>query len=35
MNVDAFIDTNVLLYAVSTAENETDKWAVARKILSI
>ncbi len=34
MNVDAFIDTNVLLYAVSTAENETDKRAAARKILA-
>jgi predicted nucleic acid-binding protein len=35
MNVDAFINTNVLLYAVSTAENETDKRVAARTILPV
>ncbi len=34
MNADAFIDTNVLLYSVSTDENEASKRAHARKVLS-
>ena len=28
-----FIDTNILLYAISTVEEETDKRAIARRIL--
>ncbi len=34
MKAEAFIDTNVLLYAVSTDENEAGKRANARKILA-
>lgn len=33
MTADAFIDTNILLYAVSTDENEAGKRVQARQIL--
>jgi predicted nucleic acid-binding protein len=33
MNADAFVDTNVLLYAVSTDTNEAGKRAQARQVL--
>jgi predicted nucleic acid-binding protein len=31
--VATFIDTNILLYAISTAEQEAEKRAIARQIL--
>ena len=34
MTADAFIDTNVLLYSVSTSEDEVGKRATARQILA-
>jgi predicted nucleic acid-binding protein len=34
MTADAFIDTNVLLYSVSTSEDEVDKRATARRVLT-
>jgi predicted nucleic acid-binding protein len=33
MNVDVFLDTNVLLYAASASLAEADKRAIARKIM--
>jgi predicted nucleic acid-binding protein len=34
MHAESFIDTNVLLYAVSTVEDEAEKRAIARKLLA-
>ncbi len=34
MTADALIDTNVLLYSVSTSEDEADKRATARHVLA-
>ncbi|MGE5155678.1 MAG: hypothetical protein ACM3ST_16915 [Bdellovibrio bacteriovorus] len=34
MPVDAFVDTNVLLYSVSTSEDEAEKRATARHVLA-
>jgi len=34
MTADAFVDTNVLLYSVSSSEDEAGKRATARKVLA-
>lgn len=34
MSADAFVDTNVLLYSVSTVDEEADKRATARRLLA-
>lgn len=34
MTADAFVDTNVLLYSVSTSEDEAGKRATARQVLA-
>ena len=34
MSADAFVDTNVLLYSVSSSEDEAGKRATARKVLA-
>lgn len=34
MSADSFVDTNVLLYSVSAAEDEASKRAIARRLLS-
>jgi predicted nucleic acid-binding protein len=34
MAVDAFVDTNVLIYSVSSGEDEARKRAMARQVLA-
>ena len=35
LTCDAFLDTNILLYAALGSDDSPEKWAVARKLLSI